>query len=146
MELGKQLAKAIQPELEGNAVVHTHDCSTNGLINFIKLHRPHNWVPLWMWWNITLKVLQCTSVVLENERKKNNMDLTKISFTYYSFVIMVKFYNNVIFNEPYHLYIYKRIGTEIIVFEVTNLKKTNPPYWSSSSLWCAYELYWDFLV
>lgn len=42
VELGKQLAKAIQPELQGNHPVETHDCSTNGLINFIKIHRPHN--------------------------------------------------------------------------------------------------------
>jgi len=39
VELGKQLAKAILPELEGSAPVHTHDSSTNGLINAIKTRR-----------------------------------------------------------------------------------------------------------
>jgi len=38
VELGKQLAKAIQPELEGPEPVTSHDSSTNGLINFIKKH------------------------------------------------------------------------------------------------------------
>jgi glucose-6-phosphate isomerase len=36
VELGKQLAKAILPELEGPAKVTTHDGSTNGLINYYK--------------------------------------------------------------------------------------------------------------
>lgn len=36
VELGKQLAKAILPELEGNEAVTTHDASTNGLINHFK--------------------------------------------------------------------------------------------------------------
>lgn len=36
VELGKQLAKVIQPELKGKDPVSTHDSSTNGLINFIK--------------------------------------------------------------------------------------------------------------
>lgn len=39
VELGKQLAKVIQPELAGPAPVTTHDASTNGLIAFIKAHR-----------------------------------------------------------------------------------------------------------
>ena len=39
VELGKQLAKAILPELEGDAPVTTHDASTNGLINYYKTHR-----------------------------------------------------------------------------------------------------------
>ncbi|XP_077983450.1 glucose-6-phosphate isomerase-like [Glandiceps talaboti] len=39
VELGKQLAKVIQPELRGPEPVSSHDCSTNGLINFIKTHR-----------------------------------------------------------------------------------------------------------
>lgn len=38
VELGKQLAKAIQPELEAPGPVTSHDSSTNGLINFIKKH------------------------------------------------------------------------------------------------------------
>ena len=38
VELGKQLAKAIQPELEAPGPVTSHDSSTNGLINFIKEH------------------------------------------------------------------------------------------------------------
>jgi glucose-6-phosphate isomerase len=36
VELGKQLAKTILPELEGNAPVTSHDSSTNGLINTYK--------------------------------------------------------------------------------------------------------------
>ena len=39
VELGKQLAKAILPELAGSAAVATHDSSTNGLINHYKEHR-----------------------------------------------------------------------------------------------------------
>ena len=38
VELGKQLAKIIQPELRGSDEVKSHDCSTNGLINYIKAH------------------------------------------------------------------------------------------------------------
>ncbi len=36
VELGKVLAKAILPELEGPAPITSHDSSTNGLINFYK--------------------------------------------------------------------------------------------------------------
>ena len=36
VELGKQLAKAILPELKSDAAVASHDSSTNGLINYIK--------------------------------------------------------------------------------------------------------------
>ncbi len=36
VELGKQLAKRILPELEGPASVSSHDASTNGLINYYK--------------------------------------------------------------------------------------------------------------
>ena len=39
VELGKQLAKKILPELEGSAPVDTHDASTNGLINHYKANR-----------------------------------------------------------------------------------------------------------
>uniref|UniRef100_A0A1B6E2F4 Glucose-6-phosphate isomerase n=1 Tax=Clastoptera arizonana TaxID=38151 RepID=A0A1B6E2F4_9HEMI len=39
VELGKQLAKAIEPELQDKNPVNSHDASTNGLINFIK----QNW-------------------------------------------------------------------------------------------------------
>lgn len=39
VELGKQLAKAIEPELQDSSVVTSHDSSTNGLINFIKANR-----------------------------------------------------------------------------------------------------------
>ncbi|MFZ3069701.1 MAG: glucose-6-phosphate isomerase [Anaerolineaceae bacterium] len=39
VELGKQLAKKILPELSGNEPVNSHDSSTNGLINAIKAHR-----------------------------------------------------------------------------------------------------------
>ena len=40
VELGKQLAKAILPELAGDAEVTSHDASTNGLINDFKARRP----------------------------------------------------------------------------------------------------------
>lgn len=36
VELGKQLAKKILPELEGTSKVESHDSSTNGLINYYK--------------------------------------------------------------------------------------------------------------
>ncbi len=39
VELGKQLAKAIEPELKGNEPVQSHDSSTNGLINAYKQMR-----------------------------------------------------------------------------------------------------------
>jgi len=39
VELGKQLAKAILPELEGDQPVSGHDSSTNGLINHYKARR-----------------------------------------------------------------------------------------------------------
>jgi glucose-6-phosphate isomerase len=39
VELGKQLAKVILPELEGDAAVGSHDASTNGLINHYKSRR-----------------------------------------------------------------------------------------------------------
>jgi glucose-6-phosphate isomerase len=40
VELGKQLAKVILPELEVNTPSEGHDCSTNGLINYYKQHKP----------------------------------------------------------------------------------------------------------
>ncbi len=39
VELGKQLAKTILPELKGEGIVNTHDASTNGLINYYKATR-----------------------------------------------------------------------------------------------------------
>ena len=39
VELGKQLARKILPELAGDGLVRTHDSSTNGLIQFIKTNR-----------------------------------------------------------------------------------------------------------
>ncbi|MCA0455948.1 MAG: glucose-6-phosphate isomerase [Chloroflexi bacterium] len=39
VELGKQLAKAIEPELKGDQPVASHDASTNGLINYYKQTR-----------------------------------------------------------------------------------------------------------
>ncbi|XP_025207471.1 glucose-6-phosphate isomerase [Melanaphis sacchari] len=36
VELGKQLAKKIEPELQTSNIITSHDSSTNGLINFIK--------------------------------------------------------------------------------------------------------------
>ncbi|PRP79769.1 glucose-6-phosphate isomerase [Planoprotostelium fungivorum] len=38
VELGKQLAKNILPELTSNGDISTHDSSTNGLINYFKAH------------------------------------------------------------------------------------------------------------
>lgn len=39
VELGKQLAKAIEPELSAENDATVHDCSTNGLINYIRQQR-----------------------------------------------------------------------------------------------------------
>ena len=39
VELGKQLAKKILPELDTDKQVHSHDCATNGLINTFKKMR-----------------------------------------------------------------------------------------------------------
>jgi len=36
VELGKQLAQKILPELDGNEEIKSHDCSTNNLINYYK--------------------------------------------------------------------------------------------------------------
>lgn len=41
VELGKQLAKAILPELGQAGQVNSHDASTNGLINYYKSHKKH---------------------------------------------------------------------------------------------------------
>ncbi len=41
VELGKQLAKVIQSELDGDQLIGSHDASTNGLINYFKTHRRH---------------------------------------------------------------------------------------------------------
>jgi glucose-6-phosphate isomerase len=38
VELGKQLAKAIEPELGNSDTITSHDASTNALLNFIKKH------------------------------------------------------------------------------------------------------------
>ena len=48
VELGKQLAKAILPELADDAEVHSHDSSTNGLINYYKGRRnkQHDFGPI----------------------------------------------------------------------------------------------------
>jgi glucose-6-phosphate isomerase len=42
VELGKQLAKAILPELEQPGTISSHDSSTNGLINHFKQYRAEN--------------------------------------------------------------------------------------------------------
>jgi glucose-6-phosphate isomerase len=39
VELGKQLAKVILPELKGDDKIGSHDSSTNGLINYYKDNR-----------------------------------------------------------------------------------------------------------
>lgn len=39
VELGKQLAKAIEPELASAETITTHDSSTNGLIAFAKRYK-----------------------------------------------------------------------------------------------------------
>ena len=36
VELGKQLAKRIRPEMESATPISTHDSSTNGLVNYVK--------------------------------------------------------------------------------------------------------------
>ncbi|WP_260294200.1 glucose-6-phosphate isomerase [Sedimenticola hydrogenitrophicus] len=45
VELGKQLASTIRQELNDAQEVTSHDCSTNGLINYYKRHRPVNKPP-----------------------------------------------------------------------------------------------------
>jgi glucose-6-phosphate isomerase len=45
VELGKQLASTIRQELNDAQEVTSHDCSTNGLINYYKRHRPVNTSP-----------------------------------------------------------------------------------------------------
>ena len=42
VELGKQLAKKILPELESDKKINSHDSSTNGLIDFYKKNRGNN--------------------------------------------------------------------------------------------------------
>ena len=42
VELGKQLAKVIEPELESVQAITSHDSSTNGLMNFIKTNQNGN--------------------------------------------------------------------------------------------------------
>ena len=42
VELGKELAQVIDPELVSDEAVTTHDSSTNFLINFYKEHRKWN--------------------------------------------------------------------------------------------------------
>ena len=39
VELGKALAKIIQPELRADKPATAHDSSTNGLINYIRSHK-----------------------------------------------------------------------------------------------------------
>ncbi|MBQ3454147.1 MAG: glucose-6-phosphate isomerase, partial [Thermoguttaceae bacterium] len=39
VELGKQLAGVVLPELTGDAEAVAHDCSTNALINYFRVHR-----------------------------------------------------------------------------------------------------------
>jgi len=39
VELGKQLAKRIRPEIVADAPATTHDASTNGLMNYVKSFR-----------------------------------------------------------------------------------------------------------
>ncbi|KAL1785649.1 glucose-6-phosphate isomerase [Sigmodon hispidus] len=39
VELGKQLAKKIEPELDSSSAMTSHDSFTNGLISFIKQYR-----------------------------------------------------------------------------------------------------------
>ena len=39
VELGKVLARAILPELEGDKSISSHDSSTNGLINYYKTNQ-----------------------------------------------------------------------------------------------------------
>jgi glucose-6-phosphate isomerase len=39
VELGKQLAQKILPELDGKGAISSHDSSTNGLINHFKKNK-----------------------------------------------------------------------------------------------------------
>ena len=39
VELGKQLAKKILPEIKSASQITSHDCSTNGLINAARAYR-----------------------------------------------------------------------------------------------------------
>ena len=39
VELGKQLAQKILPELDGKVAISSHDSSTNGMINYFKGRR-----------------------------------------------------------------------------------------------------------
>ncbi len=39
VELGKELAKKVQPDIHSGDVITSHDGSTNGLIEFIKANR-----------------------------------------------------------------------------------------------------------
>ena len=39
VELGKQLAKGILPQLKNNETINNHDSSTNSLINYYKQYR-----------------------------------------------------------------------------------------------------------
>lgn len=58
VELGKQLAKKIEPELKDATEIHSHDSSTNGLINFLKKNfawvelsflSPHHYRSVFLW-------------------------------------------------------------------------------------------------
>ncbi|MFH1848548.1 MAG: glucose-6-phosphate isomerase [Candidatus Omnitrophota bacterium] len=42
VQLGKQLAAKVLPELDGDETIESHDSSTNGLINFVKTAIYHN--------------------------------------------------------------------------------------------------------
>jgi glucose-6-phosphate isomerase len=42
VELGKQLANKILPELQSDELINSHDASTNGLINCYKYFRKNN--------------------------------------------------------------------------------------------------------
>lgn len=66
VELGKQLAKAIEPELKNNEPVCSHDPSTNGLINFLKAN----------WWRFEKENSLCFPSIL-------NGWFYKISFVAY---------------------------------------------------------------
>lgn len=43
VELGKQLASKILPQLENDDAITDHDSSTNGLINYYKMYRRNKW-------------------------------------------------------------------------------------------------------
>ena len=77
VELGKQLAKVIQPELAKPGAVTSHDCSTNGLINYIK--QKSQWQAVLDGTSLMYKFLASKAKTLVQRRKE-----TEASSLFYS--------------------------------------------------------------